>query len=100
MGVLSTLSVHNLHYEKHADGTVKCIEDEVPFDLPDGWEWARLSSLPEAIGDGDHQPPPQAPDGVPFLVISNVSDGVISFENTRYVPETYYNVLHVLSLLP
>ena len=27
----------NLHYEKFADGTVKCIEDEIPFDLPDGW---------------------------------------------------------------
>ena len=24
------------------DGTVKCIEDEIPFELPDGWEWARL----------------------------------------------------------
>ena len=29
----------NLHYEKFADGTVKCIEDEIPFDLPDGWAW-------------------------------------------------------------
>ena len=32
----------NLHYEKMPDGTVKCIEDEIPFELPDGWEWARL----------------------------------------------------------
>ena len=34
-----------LHYEKFADGTVKCIEDEIPFDLPDGWAWERLSNL-------------------------------------------------------
>ena len=27
----------NLHYEKFADGSVKCIEDEIPFDLPEGW---------------------------------------------------------------
>ena len=33
------------HYEKLADGTVKYIEDEIPFDLPDGWSWARLDSL-------------------------------------------------------
>ena len=35
----------NLHYEKFADGSVKCIEDEIPFDLPDGWSWERLSNL-------------------------------------------------------
>ena len=35
----------NLHYEKFSDGTVKCIEDEIPFDLPDGWEWARLKHI-------------------------------------------------------
>jgi len=34
-----------LHYEKFADGSVKCIEDEIPFDLPDGWEWVRLGCL-------------------------------------------------------
>ena len=32
----------NLHYEKFSDGTVKCIEDEIPFDVPDGWAWCRL----------------------------------------------------------
>ena len=36
---------YNLHYEKFADGTEKCIEDEIPFDLPDGWEWCRLREL-------------------------------------------------------
>ena len=35
----------SLHYEKFADGSVKCIEDEIPFDLPDGWQWARLGCL-------------------------------------------------------
>ena len=34
----------NLHYEKFADGSVKCIEDEIPFDLPDGWAWARIAT--------------------------------------------------------
>ena len=35
----------NLHYEKFSDGNVKCIEDEIPFDVPAGWEWARLNDL-------------------------------------------------------
>jgi len=34
-----------LHYEKFADGTVKCIEDEIPFEVPEGWEWARLNYI-------------------------------------------------------
>ncbi len=40
----------NLHYEKFADGSVKCIEDEIPFDLPDGWAWERLSNLASFSG--------------------------------------------------
>ena len=35
----------NLHYEKFADGTVKCIEDEIPFELPSGWEWVRFGTV-------------------------------------------------------
>ncbi|MCI5589472.1 MAG: restriction endonuclease subunit S [Coprococcus comes] len=35
----------NLHYEKFQDGTVKCIEDEIPFELPEGWIWTRFSSI-------------------------------------------------------
>ena len=31
----------NLHYEKFADGSVKCVEDEIPFELPNGWIWNR-----------------------------------------------------------
>ena len=42
----------NLHYEKFPDGTVKCIEDEIPFELPDGWAWARLGNIGEIITGG------------------------------------------------
>ena len=35
----------NLHYEKFADGSVKCIEDEIPFELPEGWAWSRISTI-------------------------------------------------------
>ena len=34
----------NLHYEQYDDGTVKCIEDEIPFDVPDNWEWVRIKT--------------------------------------------------------
>ena len=35
----------NLHYEKFQDGTVKCIEDEIPFEVPEGWAWTRLANV-------------------------------------------------------
>lgn len=35
----------NLHYEKFQDGTVKCIEDEIPFEVPEGWAWCRLKHI-------------------------------------------------------
>ena len=36
----------NSNYEKIlATGEVKCIDEEVPFEIPDGWEWCRLNDL-------------------------------------------------------
>ena len=41
----------NSHYEKFlATGEVKCIDDEIPFEIPDGWEWTRLGNVAELIG--------------------------------------------------
>ena len=36
----------NSHYEKFIlTGEVKCIDDEIPFELPKGWEWCRLGTI-------------------------------------------------------
>ena len=82
----------NSHYEKRGSEEV-CIDEEIPFDIPENWAWARLSAASISIADGDHQPPPQVQDGIPFLVISNVSDGIVDFSNTRYVPKKYFDSL-------
>ncbi len=34
----------NSHYEK-LNGIERCIDDEIPFDIPDNWSWVRLGSL-------------------------------------------------------
>ena len=44
--------IYNLHYEKFQDETLKCIEDEIPFEVPEGWEWTRLVSISEVITKG------------------------------------------------
>ena len=35
----------NSHYEKFADGAVKCIDDEIPFEIPQSWCWVRLGNI-------------------------------------------------------
>ena len=36
----------NSYYEKFiATGMIKCIDEEIPFEIPDSWEWCRVSSL-------------------------------------------------------
>ena len=68
-------------------------EDEMPFALPMGWDWARTLTVCQSINDGDHQPPPKSESGVPFLVISNIRSGRLDFSNTRFVSEEYYDTI-------
>ena len=83
----------NSHYEKRGSEEV-CIDNELPFEIPENWCWSRLSALCKSISDGDHQPPPQVLSGVPFVVISNVSSGKIDLTNTRFVSHDYYKNLY------
>jgi type I restriction enzyme S subunit len=46
-----------------------------------------------SITDGDHQAPPRADEGVPFLVISDIRSGVIDYNGSRFVPALYYESL-------
>ena len=64
-----------------------------PFALPQGWAWTRLDRVCLVVTDGDHLPPPQASDGVPFLVIGNVRGGSLDFSTTRFVRKDYFEQL-------
>ena len=57
------------------------------------WNNTSLEKVCSSIFDGDHMPPPKSEEGIPFLVISNVNNGHLSFENTRFVPQEYYDGL-------
>lgn len=66
---------------------------EAPFQIPSSWIWLRAEDLFLVVTDGDHQPPPKAEAGVPFLVIGNVSAGKVDYVGTRFVPQTYFDGL-------
>lgn len=62
-------------------------------ELPDGWCWASVDELCASVTDGDHQAPPKATDGVPFVVIGNLTGGTVALDDCRYVPRDYYRGL-------
>ncbi|KAA5221643.1 restriction endonuclease subunit S [Bacteroides finegoldii] len=74
----------NSYYEKFlATGEVKCIDEEIPFEIPQGWEWCRLSLLiyPPKYGTSKKS----VPSGLlPVLRMGNIQDGEIVFDKLVY----------------
>ena len=67
----------NLHYEKFSDGTVKCIEDEIPFDIPNTWSWCRLNNIGSTNIGLTYSPSDICNDGTMVLRSSNIVNGKI-----------------------
>lgn len=80
----------NSYYEKIlATGDVKCIDDEIPFEIPATWNWARLSNITSILGDGIHGTPEYDATGtVYFINGNNLSNGSIEIKaDTKKVSE-------------
>ena len=82
----------NLHYEKFQDGNVKCIEDEIPFEVPEGWSWARLGSITDVIQYGLSNSAESTGD-YRLLRITDIQDGCVNWESVPFTntdePEKY-----------
>ena len=84
----------NSYYEKIlATGEVKCIDEEIPFEIPKGWEWCRFSSLYLSLTDGTHSTPKYTLSGIPFISVKDMSSGVIDFSNTKYISKEEHQKL-------
>ena len=72
---------------------MKCIEEEIPFEVPEGWAWARLASLIELFitgpfGSALHKSD-YVVDGIPLINPMNIIDGkVIPIDKMQVLPET------------
>ena len=67
----------NSHYE-NLDGVERCIDDELPFDIPSTWMWSRLSSIVTVLGDGIHGTPVYSANGTTaFINGNNLQNGKI-----------------------
>ena len=83
----------NSYYEK-VGSEVRCIDEELPFEIPDNWEWARLQTVCMPITDGTHKTPTYSEEGYTFLSSKNVVNGVIDWENVMHIPENLHNELY------
>jgi type I restriction enzyme S subunit len=63
-------------------------DDEIPFELPIGWEWVRLGELAKVIEYGTSEKSSELRDDVPVFRMNNVQEGKIIFENLKYVSAT------------
>ena len=63
----------------------------LPTAIPDEWSWISLDQIASRVTDGTHQPPPLAPEGIPFLLIGAIVDGAVDWSAiSKWVsPETY-----------
>ena len=82
------------YYEKFlATGEVKCIDEEIPFEVPKGWEWCRFSSLYFSLTDGTHSTPKYQDNGIPFMSVKDMSSGKLNFDSTKYISQEEHNIL-------
>ena len=84
----------NSYYEKIGD-EVRCIDEEIPFDIPDNWEWIRLKNICNKIIDGSHNPPKDMDNITPFIMASsrNINfDTLWNLENVRYLCQRDYKI--------
>ena len=68
----------NSHYEK-LDGAERCIDEELPFEIPESWAWVRLGAVLEIARGGSPRPIQQylttEPDGINWIKIGDTDKG-------------------------
>ena len=76
------------------DGKERCIADEVPFEIPESWEWCRLGTIASVLG-GKRIPAGrklslEKTEHV-YIRVSDMKDDTVSLDNLQYVPNDIYS---------
>lgn len=82
---------NGVYYEKFADGRIEKLE--VPYEIPESWEWVRLGSVSQIIADGTHKTPHYTESGVKFLSVQNISSGEFTFDKLKFISEEEHKEL-------
>ena len=84
----------NSHYEK-LDGIERCIDDEIPFDLPESWAWSRFSTLCNTLTCGYASTPEYVSEdiGKPFISAKNVKPFHFMPDDHKYIRRELFETL-------
>ena len=90
------ISSDNLPYEKVGKNEPVCIADEVPFDIPDSWEWVRLGSVLNVKG-GKRLPKEHNLIDIPtnhiYIRVTDMKNHTISSEKLKYITEDTFQLI-------
>ena len=76
----------NSHYEK-LDGIERCIDDEIPFEIPDSWAWTSVGEVCTNIQYGSSQK--SSPTGkIAVLRMGNLQNGRIVLDKLVYTSDS------------
>ena len=83
------------YYEKMlATGEVKCIDEEIPFEIPTSWSWARLGNLIDIKGGkrlpAGYKLTDNKTDHI-YIRVSDMQDGTIVSKDLKYITDDVYN---------
>ena len=83
-------ATHNLPYAfcEQIGKEIRDISDEIPFEIPDSWEWVRLSSICTKLVDGDHNPPKGEKSTTQYYMLSSTNinhNTLVELNKVRYL---------------
>ena len=73
---------------------IRDISDEIPFDVPESWEWCRLGDILLKLTDGTHSTPKYTESGIPFISVKDVSSGRLDFSKCKHISEKEHSELY------
>ena len=88
----------NSHYEK-LDGIERCIDDEIPFEIPASWEWTRLGQIISLLSGTDFKPEEYNDKckGIPYITgASSLSENGVLINRWTETPKIIANYGDVL----
>ncbi len=66
-----------------ATGEVKCIDEEIPFEIPQGWEWERWGNISQSIQYG-YNAPALEHGAIKMVRISDIQENCVLWDNVPY----------------
>ena len=72
----------NSHYEKF-DGIERCIDDEIPFEIPDSWRWERWGNISESIQYG-YNAPARDKGRIKMVRISDIQNNMVLWNTVPF----------------